>query len=242
MSDQPDLRGKAALISGAGSGVGRATALALAKAGMGVVLMGRRADPLAELAQEIGASGGAAVIAAGDVGSEADVARVVAQAQDAFGGVDVLVHSAGVGLYGPVEGYSLADWQRTLNTNLTGAFLLSRAVIPHMRGKGGGAIIAVASGAGKQGYPSLAAYAASKFGLIGFMQSLAGEVGPDGIKVSTVVPGSILTDFAGRPAAEKRATAGDKKYLAPEDVAAAIAFLLHQPARAWTQELNLWPF
>ena len=113
-----------------------------------------------------------------------------------------------------------------------------------MRERGGGTIVAIASGAGRQGYPNLAAYTASKFGMIGFMQSLAAEVGPAGIKVSTVVPGSILTPFAGRSVEEKQAAASrdpGKKYLAPEDVAEAVLFLLRQPARAWTQELNLWP-
>ena len=105
--------------------------------------------------------------------------------------------------------------------------------------------MAIASGAGKQGYANLAAYAASKFGLIGFMQSLATEAREDGIKVSTIVPGSILTDFAGQPAAAKWAAAAadpGKRYLEPEDAASAVVFLLRQPRRAWTQELNLWPF
>lgn len=237
-----ELRTKVAVITGAGSGVGRATALALGEAGMGLVLVGRTAETLAATARTVAGLGGAAVIAPADVAREDDVAGVMAVANEAFGGVDVLIHAAGVGLYGPVESYALADWERTLATNLTSAFLLSRAVIPSMRARGGGAIVAVASGAGKQGYPSLAAYAASKFGLIGFMQSLAGEVAADRIKVCTVVPGSILTDFGSKSAAEKRAEGNGKKYLAPEDVAQAIAFLLRQPERAWIQELNVWPF
>jgi NAD(P)-dependent dehydrogenase (short-subunit alcohol dehydrogenase family) len=105
--------------------------------------------------------------------------------------------------------------------------------------------VAISSGAGKQGYPELGAYSASKFGLMGLMQGLAGEVAGDGIKVSTVVPGSILTPFGGRSVEEKREAMADdpgKKYLEPGDVAAAILFLLRQPRHAWTQELNLWPF
>ena len=166
------------------------------------------------------------------------------QAAAELGGVDAAILAAGVGRYGPVESYSLADWQATLGTNLTGPFLCARAAIPYLRQRGGGHIIAVSSGAGKQGYPELAAYSASKFGLMGLMQGLAGEVSADGIKVSAIVPGSILTPFGNRSLEEKRQQAGEsgRKYLEPEDLAEAVLFLLRQPRRAWTQELNLWPF
>ena len=180
-----------------------------------------------------------------DVTDEAAVPAAFARAAAALGGIDAVILSAGIGRYGPVESYPLADWEATMATNLTGPFLCAKAAIPHLRRRGGGAIVAVSSGAGKQGYPELGAYSASKFGLMGLMQGLAGEVAGDGIKVSTVVPGSILTPFGGRSVAEKQeAMASDpgKKYLEAEDVAAAILFLLRQPRHAWTQELNLWPF
>ncbi|HET8522838.1 MAG TPA: SDR family NAD(P)-dependent oxidoreductase, partial [Thermomicrobiales bacterium] len=183
MSDAVDLRGRVAIVSGAGSGVGQAAALRLAGAGVQSVLVGRRERALEETATKIVAAGARALVTPGDVGVEADVARIMARVKTEFGGVDITIHAAGVGLYGPVEDYSLDDWNQTIATNLTGAFLLSRAVVPSMRERGGGAIIAIASGAGKQGYPRLAAYAASKFGLLGFMQSLAPEVGDAGIKV-----------------------------------------------------------
>ena len=243
--DSSDLAGKVAIVTGAGSGVGRATALALAQAGAVPVLVGRGEPALAQTAQLIGEHAGRSLVLPADVADEAAVASVVERAVAELGGIDILVAAAGVGRYGPVETYPLADWQATLATNLTGVFLCCRAVLRPMRERGGGAIIAIGSGAGKRGYPELAAYSASKFGLIGFMQSLAGEVGQHGIKVSTILPGSILTDFAGRPADEKRATMArdpTKKYLEPEDVAEAVLFLLRQPHRAWTQEFNLWPF
>jgi len=236
------VAGKIAVVTGAGSGVGRAVAVALAAAGAEPVLVGRRPDPLAETAGQIASAGGRSLVAPVDVGDEDAVAAHMARIAADLGGVDILVHAAGVGLYGPVETYSFGDWQTTLATNLTGAFLCARAVLPTMRDRGGGAIVGIASGAGKQGYPNLAAYAASKFGLIGFLQSLAAEVAGDGIKVATVVPGSVLTGFAGGSADAKRADPGGKRYLEPEDVAEAVLFLLRQPRRAWTQELNLWPF
>lgn len=205
------------------------------------MLVGRTRERLEETARLVEEIGGTALVVAADVSDEAAVAGLVERATAELGGVDVLV-AAGVGLYGPVESYPLAAWQATLAVNLTGVFLCSRTVLSALRARGGGAILAIASGAGKQGYPNLAAYAASKFGLIGFMQSLAAEVGNEGIKVSTIVPGSILTDFAGGSAASKRSQSEGKRYLEPEDVAEAALYLLRQPARAWTQEMNLWPF
>lgn len=231
-----------AIVTGAGSGVGRATALALAADRTAVVLAGRTQSALEETAALIKEASGTALPVMTDVTSEESVTALLEQTIDRFGGLDVLVCAAGVGLYGPVDQYSLDDWQTTLATNLTGVFLIAKAALAPMRHRGGGAIIALGSGASKQGYANLAAYSASKFGLLGFMQSLAAEVTDDGVKVSTIMPGSILTNFAGGSAEQKRANPAGKSYLEPDDVAAAILFLLSQPDRAWTQELNLWPF
>ena len=240
-----DLAGIVAVITGAGSGVGRAVAIALAEAGGMPVLVGRTREPLWETASLVASVGGKALVLPADVTDEAAVAAVFARAAEEVEGIDAAVLAAGVGRYGPIESYPLPDWDTTLATNLTGPFLCAKAAIPHLRKNGGGAIVAVSSGAGKQGYPQLGAYSASKFGLMGLMQGLAAEVADDGIKVCTVVPGSILTPFGGRSITEKReAMASDPglRYLYPEDVADAILFLLRQPRHAWTQELNLWPF
>jgi NAD(P)-dependent dehydrogenase (short-subunit alcohol dehydrogenase family) len=240
-----DLAGSVALVTGAGSGVGRAVAVALAGAGAKPVLVGRREAPLRETAALVADAGAQSLVLPADVTDEDAVADVFTRAVATFGGIDAAILAAGIGRDGPIESYTLADWEATLATNLTGPFLCARAAIPHLRQRGGGAIIAISSGAGKQGYPQLAAYSASKFGLMGLLQGLAGEVAADGIKVSAVVPGSILTPFGDRPVAEKRAAmAADpgKKYLESEDVAEAVLFLLRQPRRAWTQELNVWPF
>ncbi|HEY8447820.1 MAG TPA: SDR family NAD(P)-dependent oxidoreductase [Thermomicrobiales bacterium] len=243
MDGAGSLSGQVAIVTGAGSGVGRAVALALAAEGMTPALVGRRRDALEATAAAIQERGGKALVAPGDVADEVVVGETVEQVLDEFGRIDSLICCAGIGLYGRVEGYPLAAWQQTMATNLTGVFLYCRAVIGPMRERGRGSIISIASGAGKQGYPELAAYSASKFGLIGFMQSLAAEVGEHGIKVSTIVPGSILTEFGGRTIEEKQAAmAAGRRYLQPEDVADAVLFLLRQPDRAWTQELNLWPF
>jgi len=238
-----DLRAKIVLITGAGSGVGRATAVALAREGATTVLVGRRREPLDGTARLVAAAGGRSLTAPADITDEASVRGMVEGVRQTFGNeIDILVAAAGVGLYGPVADYSLADWHATLATNLTGVFLCCREVLPGMRANGAGAIVAIGSGAGKQGYANLAAYSASKFGLIGLMQSLAAEVGDQGIKVGTILPGSIATEFAGKLMADVEAgRAAGRSYLEPEDVAEAVVFLLRQPHRAWTQELNLWP-
>jgi 3-oxoacyl-[acyl-carrier protein] reductase len=241
--DQKPLAGKVAVITGAGSGVGRATAVALSSQDAVVGLIGRRRSALDETALIVQEGGGSALVLPADITQEQEVQHAINDVLTAVGGIDVLICAAGIGLYGTVENYALDDWQTTLATNLGGVFLACRAVLPAMKSRGGGAIIAIGSGAGKQGYANLAAYSASKFGLIGFMESLAAEVGEHGIKVSTVIPGSILTDFGGRLAPEKeRQRAEGRKYLDAADVAQAIAYLLAQSDRAWTQELNLWPF
>ena len=209
------------------------------------MLIGRTREPLSETAALVVEVGGQSLVRPADVTDEAAVEAVFAQAADELEGIDAAILAAGIGRYGPIESYPLADWEETLATNLTGPFLCAKAAIPHLRRNGGGAIIVVSSGAGKQGYPQLGAYSASKFGLMGLMQGLAGEVADDGIKVCTVVPGSILTPFGGRSVAKKReemASDPGRKYLYPDDVAEAILFLLRQPRHAWTQELNLWPF
>ena len=240
-----DLRGFVAVITGAGSGVGRAVAMALAEAGGAPVLVGRSRGPLDETASLVAGIGGKSLVLPANVTDEAAVQVTFAQVADELEGIDAAILSAGIGRNGAIESYPVSDWEATIATNLTGPFLCAKAAIPHLRARGGGVIVAISSGAGKQGYPQLGAYSASKFGLMGLMQGLAAEVADDGIKVCTVVPGSILTPFGGRSVAEKRdAMMSDpgRKYLYPEDVAEAILFLLRQPRHAWTQELNLWPF
>lgn len=238
----PKLDGKTILITGASRGVGRATAVLLAQHGANVALLARGEAELAAAARAVDAAAGRAASLAlpADVADEAAVDGAIARAVEHFGGLDGLILNAGIGRYGPTESYSLADWRATLDTNLTGPFLCARAALPHLRARGGGAIIAIASGAALRGYANLAAYSASKFGLRGLMQSLAAEFGDANIRCSTICPGSILTDFGPRSVTEKRQTGA--KYLTPDDVAEAILYLLTQPPSAWTEEMNLWPF
>ncbi|HEY7123676.1 MAG TPA: SDR family oxidoreductase [Ktedonobacterales bacterium] len=238
----PALENKVVIVTGASHGAGRAIALMLAREGAKVVAVARNKQELDSLAAEITAKEGACEVVVGDVTKLADTRRLAQHALERFGRIDALINNAGVG--GPVsrvEETSLEEWQRTLEVNLTGPFLCSQAVLPAMQEQGGGHIVMISSGAGKQGYPNMAAYCASKFGLHGLAQSLAAEVSDMNIRVTTLIPGSIAeTSFSGqrkgwvpRPGA---------KYLRPEDLGHAVLYLLQQPASAWTQEMNLWPF
>ena len=234
----PDLVGRVALVTGASRGIGRAIALALAEAGMDLALAARGQAGLDAVAGEVRTRGRRCVAVATDVGVPAAVDRLVGQTLAELGRVDVLVNNAGVGAHGTVEELAIDDWQRVLATNLTGPFLCSQAVLPAMKRQGGGVIINISSGAGKTGYAGMAAYCASKFGLMGFAESLAAEVGDAGIKVSTICPGTTVTEFGGRRPQRRPGV----KVLFPEDVAAAVLYLLRQSPQAWTSEMTLWPF
>lgn len=237
------LAGRVALVTGAGSGLGRAVSRQLAQAGVVTGLLSRRAEPLRWLAAEIAEVGaGQALSLPADVRDPEAVEGAVRQLVEAAGNLDILVYCAGVGRYGPVAGYSLADWRETLDTNVTGLFLCTQAALPHLSRRGG-QIVAISSGAGRRGYANLAAYSASKFAVIGYMESLAEEFGPLGVRCTTLVPGSILTEFGPNSRAEKEALrAQGKKYLDPEALAQIILQVLAQPADVWTQQLNVWPF
>ena len=233
------LAGRVAVVTGAASGIGAAISVALAQEGARVALVDLAEPAAAEpvLAAVRGYDRQAMYVQT-DVADEQAVSEMARSVMAHFGRVDVLVNNAGVGAHGTVEQTTPEEWQRVLATNLTGPYLCSRAVLPSMRGNGGGAIIIISSGAGRTGYAGMAAYCASKFGLRGFAEALAAEVGEAGIKVSTIYPGTTVTDFGGGPRPRRPGV----KVLFPQDVAEAVLYLLRQSAHAWTQELTLWPF
>ena len=189
------LTNKIAIVTGASSGIGRATAKLFAEQGAKVVVAARRQKELDRLVQEIGEADGEAVALTGDVRDEAYQKALVELATETFGGLDVAFNNAGiVGLSAPVPDLSPAAWHETLDTNLTAAFLGAKYQLPAMVKRGGGSLIFTSTFVGHTaGMPGMAAYAASKAGLIGLTQVLAAEYGPKGIRVNALLPGGTDT-------------------------------------------------
>lgn len=191
------LQDKVALITGASSGIGRTTALLFAAEGAKVVVGARRASELDQLVSEIHAAGGRPVALAGDVRSEAYAKALVDLAVERFGRLDVAFNNAGtLGEGGPSTEVSEAGWTDTLAINLTGAFLGAKHQIAQMTKNGGGSVVFTSTFVGHTfAFPGMAAYAASKSGLIGLTQALAAEYGPQGVRVNAVLPGAVDTDM-----------------------------------------------
>jgi 2-keto-3-deoxy-L-fuconate dehydrogenase len=231
------LEGKVALVTGAASGIGRATALRLAAAGASVVAADFVEDGLAETVGAIGAAGGEAAAAAGDVRNRGEVAAAVGLAAERFGGLDVVVADAAVSLYEEFESQSEETIDLVLDTNLKGALLCAQLALPELRRRGGGSIVLVSSVQGYVTLPGCVPYAAAKAGLVAAARALAPEVGRYGIRVNAVAPGTIDTpmlrrDLSGMNRAEadaflqrvERANALGRVGR-PEEVAEVVLFL-----------------
>jgi NAD(P)-dependent dehydrogenase (short-subunit alcohol dehydrogenase family) len=194
----PLLENKVAIVTGASSGIGYAAAKLFAREGAAVVVGARRRPELERLVAEIAAAQGRAACVAGDVRDEAFAAELVATAVREFGGLDVAFNNAGtLGEMGATAEVSLTGWRDTLETNLTGAFIAAKQQIPALLARGGGSLIFTSTFVGYTvGIPGAAAYAASKAGLIGFVQALAAELGPRGVRVNALLPGGTDTPMA----------------------------------------------
>lgn len=224
------LSGKVAIVTGASSGIGRATAKLFAAEGARVVVTARRKAELDALVAEIGAAGGEALAVPGDIREE-DLARaLVARTLDRFGGLDIAFNNAAlVGELGPVADTSLATWREVIDTNLTGAFLGAKYQVPALRARGGGSLIFTSSFVGETaGIPGMSAYAASKAGMLGLMRTLASELGPERIRVNAILPGGTVTPSA--PADEETRTwvrriHALKRMAEPEEIARSVLYL-----------------
>jgi len=186
------LQGKIAIVTGAGSGIGRACALALAREGAKVALVGRRESLLQEVAGEIGAS---ALVLTADISKKDEIDRIVEQTVARFGGLNVLLNNAGVLHIGTVEQITEAQWDATFNVNVRGLWLLSRAVLPRLRKSGGGSIINMASVLGINGARNRACYAPSKGAVILLTKCLAIDHGHEHIRVNAICPSFVETDL-----------------------------------------------
>jgi NAD(P)-dependent dehydrogenase (short-subunit alcohol dehydrogenase family) len=246
------LNDRVAIVTGGGRGIGREIAFALAGEGTNVVVSGRQLDMLEQTATEIEAQGRGALAIVTDVSNEAQVAELVNQTLATFGRVDILVNNAGIaGPTASVTSLSREAWDEVMAVNLTGAFLCSRAVIPHMVERRSGKIVNISSVAGKMAYALRSPYAASKWGMLGFSASLAQELGGYNIQVNAICPGPTAGErmtsvIAGR-AKELGRSADEverlylentalKRMVDPKHVAAAVLFFCSEAGSSITGE------
>jgi NAD(P)-dependent dehydrogenase (short-subunit alcohol dehydrogenase family) len=229
-----ELRGASALVTGAGRGIGRAVALALAREGARVALVSRTASELEALAEQIRRSGGQALPFPADLCDPQVPAAAVAAAVAAHGRLRVLVNNAGVGAFASLADTSDETWERVIGTNLSAVFRLTRAALPHIT-QGGGHIFMISSLAGRNPIANMSAYCASKAALDHLAACLMLEVRHQGVKVTTLAPGSVDTAFAGMPR-------GDAAWmLQADDLAATVIDLLHTRDGAHLSRVELRP-
>lgn len=229
-----ELKGKVAIVTGASRGIGKMIALSLAKEGVIVVLTARNGEQLRAVQREIEQSGGTAMAAVADVTSESSVGELVSSVVASFGTVDILINNAGVGRFSVIEALDVDQFDAMMNVNLRGVFLCCKAVIPFMKSQRRGEIVTIASLAGKNSFAGGSVYSATKWGVIGFSRSLMLEVRNHQIRVVTICPGSVNTNFADTQR-------NDPAIIQPDDVADTVLFALRMPDRVNVSEIDIRP-
>lgn len=228
------LEGKVAFITGFGSGLGRAIALAFAREGAAVGGTSKTEAKGRETAGMVERSGGRALFGAGDVGDANAMKALIDQTVQRFGGIDIVVNSAGVRTNGSITEITEAEWDRTLDANLKGAFVVSRLAVPEMKKRGGGVILHIAARSGMLGQSGRAAYCASKGGLITLTEAMAMDHAPDHIRVNCICPGPTRTPMVDTSTPEKLARYQSRVPLGrigePEDIAYAALYLASDEA------------
>jgi 3-oxoacyl-[acyl-carrier protein] reductase len=235
MSPEKRLTGKVALVTGGSRGIGFAIARRLGQMGARVSICGRDAAKLDPSAAALRGEGIDVISVVADVAREEQILPFVQKTQNEFGSIDILVNNAGIGLFGPFYEFNEADWNRVIDTNLKSVFLVSRAVVPEMIRRQTGHIINISSLAGKNTFANGAIYCASKWGLMGLSGSMAEDLRSYGIRVSTICPGSVATEFSGQ------SKKNPEKALQPDDVAHAVAALVTQSASSFISEVHIRP-
>ena len=229
-----NLAGKVVLITGGSRGIGRGIAEALLAEGAKVAICGRSQDSLDRAVQELSAKG-EIVGATCTMGRNEEVEKLFAFVEQSFGGLDILVNNAGVGHFAPVHELGLDEWREVIDTNLSGVFYATRAAVPMMKKRGGGFILNIGSLAGKNPFPSGAAYNASKFGLSGMTEAMMMDLRYENIRVSQIMPGSVETEF--RPGGSDNA---DWK-LSVQQIADTAVHLLAMPERDLASRVEMRP-
>ncbi|MCZ8543413.1 SDR family NAD(P)-dependent oxidoreductase [Mesorhizobium qingshengii] len=245
MTVSSTLAGKVALVTGASSGIGEATAAALAAAGAKVAIAARRADRLEALAARIETAGGMALRIEADVTSNDDVTAMIGKVVVEWGRLDILVNNAGVMLLSPAAEATFDDWRRMVELNLLALMGVTKAALPHLRAAKGH-IVNVSSVAGRVANPGASGYAATKFGVVGFSESLRREVYADKVRVTVIEPGLVrtelgdhITNAASKAGLDQRLATMEA--LTAEDVAASILYAVSQPARVNVNEIVIRP-
>ncbi len=240
------LTGKVALVTGASSGIGEATALALAAEGAAVAVSARREDRLQDLVKRITDNGGKAYPIVSDVTEEAQANEIVQKTKSELGRVDILVNNAGLMLLGMIEGANTDDWRRMINTNVLGLMYATHAVIPIMKEQNSGHIVNISSVAGRTARVGSGVYNASKWGVVAFSESLRQEVLKYHVRVTVIEPGAVATELTNHitDASAKKNIEDFVKGMTPlesEDIAAAILYAVTQPDRVDVNEILIRP-
>ena len=232
----PDISGKIAIVTGGSKGIGRAIAAALAAAGADVVVTSRNEEEARTAAKEIAELGQGKTLGLGaDVRDYEAVRTMVGETVKALGGLDILIANAGVGAFAPIDEMDAETWHRVIDTNLTGVLYSCREAVPELKKRGGGWIITIGSVAGRYTMPGGTAYNASKWGLRGFTEALMLDVRHHGIRVSTIMPGTVDTYF------NDNLPSGESWKLAPADVARVVIQLLEHDPRSLPSKVEIRP-
>lgn len=235
MRDSDWLKGKVALVTGAGRGIGRAVSKALAATGAHVVLAARTGDELESVRKEITSAGGHALSVPTDVSAEASVSSLFSAIYAHHGRLDILINNAGIGAFGRIEDTSTEELDRVLAVNVRGTFLCCREALRRMKARREGTIINISSVVGFKGYPNQSVYTASKHAVMGLTKSLSLEAWPHDIRVSAILPGGVDTELITRA----RPDIPGEELMQPEDVAEAVVFLLSLSDRAAVDEIYI---
>ncbi|NIM18376.1 MAG: SDR family NAD(P)-dependent oxidoreductase [Candidatus Aminicenantes bacterium] len=233
-----DLRDKAAMVTGASKGIGRQTALDLAKAGADVAISARSKDLLDSLAAEIEKAGRKVLVFAGDMSKEEEIKAFIQQTVDTFGKINVLINNAGLGHFHPVAEMSTQHWDEMFNLNVRGLFITTREALPFLRQAGEAVIVNVVSLAGKNAFVNGGGYAASKHAVLGFSRCLMLEERKNNIRVLAICPGSVTTNFSDH---QPGLLAPEKKALKPMDISETIIHAVRMPQRAMISEIDIRP-
>ncbi|MET1014084.1 MAG: 3-ketoacyl-ACP reductase [Paenisporosarcina sp.] len=231
------IKGKNAIITGAGRGIGYAVAIALAKEGVNVGLIARSQEQLQQVVKEVEELGVKAAFAVADVSLNEEVTKATELLTSELGAIDILINNAGIAKFGKFMDLEIAEWEKIIQVNLMGVYYVTRAVLPGMIEQQSGDIINISSSAGQKGAPITSAYSASKFGVLGITESLAMEVRKHNIRVTALTPSTVATDLA----IDNDLTDGNPdKVMQPDDIAEFIVSQLKLNKRIFIKEAGLW--